>query len=190
VREAGRKPPERELRVEARDAQGRLRFSWPARVVPHAPARAPAHEPEVEKGETLVLCGDWERPLRLPDGRTVPVLNRSLEFYDRRKPYAVAALFDRAWELQEYYARLIRPPHWDLTQGKLLLEMLGLDVRIEPDYEYELLEHAPEARPSLSPADEEALRGGMLALLEELERREGVFDPEGLREWVERARRM
>ena len=169
--------------MQALDAQGRRKFSWPARVV--------AAEDEAER---LVLCGDWGRPLTLSDGRTVPVTNRSLEFYHRRKPYAVAALFGEAWELQEYYAHLIRPPRWDLAERTLTIEMLGLDVRITPEYEYEFLEHeasrAPGPPPKLLPEDETRLREGVFELLEELERREGPFDPHGLREWVGRARRM
>ena len=171
--------------MQALDAQGRQRFSWPARVV-------------IAEDEQLVLCGDWERLLRLPDGRAVPVTNRSLEFYDRRKPYTVAALFGKGWELEEYYARLIRPPRWDLAQKTLTIEMLGLDVRVTPapEYEYEFLEHEglePEGskpKQRLSSEDEAKLREGIFELLEELERREGPFDPDVLREWVERARRM
>ena len=168
------------MRVRALDGRGRLRYAWPARLVAH-------------EGEEFVLCGDWERPLLLPDGRTVPVTNRSLEFYHRRKPYTVAALFDRAWTLQEYYARLVRPPRWDPSSEELVLELLGLDVSVGPNYEYGLIEHEglpPERAPEAEAEDEEELRRGVFALLEELERREGPFDPETLRTWVERARRM
>ncbi len=140
----------------------------------------------------MVLCGDWERPLAFPDGRVVPITNRSLEFYDREKPYTVAALFDRTWELQEYYARLIRPPQWEFRPRILVLELLGLDVQITPDYDYALLEHEtvddPEAVRRLA-QEESRLREGVLALLEEVERREGPFDPEKLRGWVEQVRR-
>lgn len=177
--------------MEVRDVSGRRRrrLSWPARVV-------------ASEEDRLVLYGDWERPLTLPDpeGQVVPVTNRSLEFYHRRKPYAIAALLGLTWELQEYYVRLIRPPRWDLScrdpsPKTLRIERLGLDVRIRPDYEYEFIEHggsgsSGSAERGISPEDEARLREGVFALLEELERREGPFDPDELREWVERARRM
>ena len=166
------------IRVEARDARGRLKFSWPTRLVAHG------------RGE-LALSGDWERPLQLPDGREAPIPNRSLEFYYAGKPYAVAALFDRAWKLQEYYVRMVRPPRWeDPPRETLTLELLGLDIQVKPDYEYELIEHSPDGKSDLGPEDEGRLRAGVFEVLEQVERREGVFDPQRLREWVERARRV
>lgn len=183
------------IEVRVRDARRRLRWAWPARLL--------AREPEDER---LVLYGDWERPLRRfkpepgrepAEGGSVEtvglVSNRSLEFYELRKPYAVAALLARDWALQEYYARVTRPPHYDEAEGTLTLVSLGFDVQVRPlrddgdlDLDYEILEHEPPEDP-----DEQALaREALLELIELIERREGPFDPRALAPYVEKARKL
>ena len=182
-----------EIEVRVRDARRRLRWAWPARLL--------AREPEDER---LVLYGDWERPLRrfkLEPGRepaegdgveTVGIMsNRSLEFYELRKPYAVAALLARDWALQEYYARVTLPPQYDEAEGTLTLVSLGFDVQVRPvhddgDLDYEILEHEPPEDP-----DEQGLaREALLELIELIERREGPFDPRALAPYVEKARKL
>lgn len=170
------------ITVQAQDAQRKLKFSWPARLL--------------EQGETqLVLYGDWERPLHRHDAHhaegeiVLPVPNRSIEFYDLVKPYSIAALLDRTWQLKEYYARVILPPTHDEAARTLTFVMLGFDVQVQPtdgDLDYEILEHTlPE-----DPKEQDLAREALFELVELIERREGPFDSQLLARYVQKARKL
>jgi len=133
-------------------AQGELRYSWPASLI-------------ARDDDLIVLYGDWGRPLQRPGGDVTRVTNRSLEFYWLSSPYTVAAIFDEDWELREYYGRVIEPPR--LSGGELEFVMLGYDLQIRPEYDYEIVE--------LEEVSSEAERG-LMGLVELVERREGPFD--------------
>jgi protein associated with RNAse G/E len=163
------------ITVRALDASGKLKFTWPTTLLRH-------------EGDSLVLYGEWDRPLRSADSTVMSVTNRSIEFYDLKKPYVIGAILDRTWELREYYARIVRPPRYDPDRKELSLEMLGLDVQITPEYDYEIIAQEDEQR-ALSEGDHDRARLGLLDLLEEIERREGPFDSGFLRGFVEEARR-
>ncbi len=162
--------PTEAITVRALDVEGRLKYCWPAVLL-------------AEEEGLIVLCGDWERPLQYPHGASVPITNRSLEFYWLDQPYVISALFDRAWQLKEYYARVTLPPQYDKSFKRLSFVMLGLDLQIKPDYEYDLLEY-PDSEDS--PAQIER-RDGLMALIELIERREGPFNFEFLGSYLKRA---
>jgi hypothetical protein len=149
-------------------AQRKLKYSWPTRLV-------------AREGDLIVLYGDWGRPLRYASGDVTPVTNRSLEFYWLKKPYAIAAIFDKDWELREYYGRVIEPPK--LSGGELELAMLGYDLQINSDYDYEIVELEQGG------SEGEAERG-LIELIELIERREGPFDREFLGGHLTQVRRV
>lgn len=165
---------EAKIIVRALDAKGELKLSWPTTLLRR-------------EGDLLVLYGEWGRPLCSADGTVASVTNRSIEFYGLKKPYGIATILDRAWELREYYARIARPPCYDPDKA-LSFEMLGLDVQITPECDYELIAREDEES-ALSDEDLDSARRGVMDLIEEIERREGPFDSGFLSKFVEEARR-
>lgn len=154
----------RTISVKALDRDGNVKYAWEATLLAH------------EREENLiVLYGAWGRPLSYgAQGRTVPITNRSLEFYWLRQPYTLSAACDREGNLREYYGRIIHPPELEEETQVLTFILLGVDLRVTPDYDFEVLEH--EHREQLSDAEDEAAGRALLALVEMVERREGPFD--------------
>jgi len=170
------------ITVQAQDARRKLKFSWPAHLLER-------------REEQLVLYGDWERPLHRHDAPNIEgeivlsVTNRSIEFYDLMKPYGIAALLNRTWQLEECYARVTLPPKYDEAARTLTFVMLGFDVQVQPtgsDLDYEILEHTLPG----DPKEQDLAREALLELVELVERREGPFDPQCLDEYVQKARAL
>lgn len=164
--------------VRMLDDRGQLKYSWDAALLAH------------EQSENLiVLYGDWERSLDYaPRDETVPVTNRTIEFYWLDRPYTVSVAYDQDWTLREYIGRTIRPPEFNEDEMALALVMLGFEIQVKPDYDYDLFEQ-DEASPS-SDDDRKWAQRGLLELFELVERREGPFDPAYVAPYERRARRL
>jgi protein associated with RNAse G/E len=161
------------ITVKALDPQHVLKYFWHAR-------------PLAQTEDWIVLYGEWGRLLHHAEGETVPITNRSLEFYARRRPYVISVILDRAGKLQEYYGRVILPPLVYEPAKQIEFVMLGVDLPVTPDYDYEILDRAAQNY------DDETLstqaQHGLMELVELLERREGPFDPEFVDLYLQRAR--
>jgi protein associated with RNAse G/E len=166
------------ITVKAFDFRRELKYSWPARLI-------------AREGDWIILCGDWERPLRYAGGETTPVTNRSLEFYRLNRPYVIAAIFDENWELREYYGRVTLPPELHESEQELTFVMLGLDLQVKPDYDYDYDYEILEVERGEREGEEEREQAerGLIELVGLVERREGPFDREFLGRHLIHARR-
>lgn len=153
-----------EITVKALDAQRSLKYSWSATLL-------------AREEDGVVLYGKWGRLLCHAQGERVPITNCSIEFYPFRGPYVISVILDRAGKLQEYYGRVISPPTLYTPEKELEFVMLGVDLQVRPNYDYEILDRANE---ELS----EPAQRGLIELVECVERREGPFDREFLRSYL------
>lgn len=150
----------------------RAKYRWPVQAL-------------IEEDGLFVFHGAWERPLEfISQGTEAPVTNQSIEFYWRDHPYAVSAIYDANWALQELYGRVIRVPRWTEAEGTLDVVSLGLDIQVTPGMTYEILEHADYD--GLDEADLATAQEGLMGLIETIERQEGPFDPS----WLSRYERL
>ena len=186
--------------VKAFDAQRVFKYSWPTRLI-------------AQEGDLLILHGDWGRLLHHTAGEKVHITNQSLEFYSLSRPYAISALLvgrdeqhrhttprrywchnhlserrelnpqQPAWKgtLQEYYGQVTLPPLTYESGREISFVMLGLDLQVKPSFDYEILDRTGK---ELS----ERAGQGLIELVELIERREGPFDQEYLRPYLQQVR--
>ncbi|OGF57617.1 MAG: hypothetical protein A2Z21_10800 [Candidatus Fraserbacteria bacterium RBG_16_55_9] len=154
--------------VKAFDAQRVFKYSWPTRLI-------------AQEGDLLILHGDWGRLLHHTAGEKVHITNQSLEFYSLSRPYAISALLDRQGTLQEYYGQVTLPPLTYESGREISFVMLGLDLQVKPSFDYEILDRTGK---ELS----ERAGQGLIELVELIERREGPFDQEYLRPYLQQVR--
>ena len=156
------------ITVKAFDAEHTFKYSWPTTLL-------------TQEEDLIVLHGDWERLLHHAAGEKVPITNRSIELYPLHRPYAISVLLDRQGKLQEYYGRVSLPPLTYEPGKQIALVMLGLDLQVKPDFDYDILDRTKD---ELS----EQAQKGLIELVELIERREGPFDREYLRPYLQRVR--
>ena len=161
---------EQTITVKAFDAEHKFKYSWSATLLAQ------------ERG-WIILYGDWGRLLHHAEGAAVPITNRSLEFYPVDSPYVISVLLDRVGELKEYYGRVILPPLIYQSERQIEFAMLGVDLHVKADFDYEILES-----PVLKPSNSGAIQRGLIELVELIERREGPFDREFLLPYLQQAR--
>lgn len=156
------------ITVKALDAQQRVKYSWPAMLL-------------AQEEDLIVLHGDWERLLQHAEGQQAAITNRSIEFYPLHCPYTISAILDQQGRLQEYYGRVTLPPLTHKPGKEISFVMLGLDLQVKPDFDYEILDRAQEETSKQA-------QQGLIELVELIERREGPFDREYLRPYLQQVR--
>ncbi|MBI1729647.1 DUF402 domain-containing protein [Candidatus Acetothermia bacterium] len=147
--------------VEALTPQGELKYRWQGE--------------SLEQSKSLVvLRGAWERLLEHADEPATPITNQSLEFYWPDRLYTISALFDERGSLREFYGRVILPLTLDVKSKKITIILVGPDLQITPNGQYEVLDLPYQPTPEQEVRYD--LGQGWLDLVELVERREGPFD--------------
>lgn len=114
-----------EILVQSCKQDGRVRRSWPARV-------------ERASGTLFVLEGVFEEEVRHPLIGTIEAGTVSTEFFWTDRWYSVFRFQTPAGRLFKFYCNLNTPPK--LNEGALTFIDLDVDVLVEPDYSYTVLD--------------------------------------------------
>ena len=102
-------------------------YTFPVKVVDRSP-------------ELVIAAGEFGRALvHHTRGFTIPVQNRSVEFYWPGRPYNVAVLIGAGGSVERYYCNVTLPPA--VLEDRILVVDLDLDLDVvEPDLQYEVLD--------------------------------------------------
>lgn len=104
---------------------GKPHYSYPLHLVEQRP-------------DLWILRGEYDRPLvHHTRGLHVPIKNESIEFVWPGRPYMVAVDVTGG-KVGQYYCNIILPP--TITEGRIEWVDLDLDLVVQPDLTYELID--------------------------------------------------
>lgn len=113
------------VEVRAHKYDGRLHRTWPADLVR-------------EEGPLIVLDARFPEAVEHDLLGTIACGTHSLEYYWLNRWYNVFRFSNPDGQLRNYYCNVNIPPSW--TDGVLSYVDLDLDILVEPDFSYRILD--------------------------------------------------